>query len=354
MKNLVSAVFCAGLMQITFAQEKNIDKYIGELENNLMHGFGLMEYANGTMYQGNFQYGKPHGLGTYVDVDGNQKTGIYEKGKFVSDYNYPDSWHVYDIYYDFEMNEGEKFSSYSIDIELFDEVGDTSNLYIAPFGIGEINGVQFYGGIQTNCGGYKDANHKKNNTPFTAQGRSIIFSRWNETNSEAIKMDPNGVCEVGDEGDFLSVRNAFKWGVGKYTMTIYATDEKVTINDIVHTWVGMKIYDHQNNQTVNAGYLAFPGEELFLKNELEIFTQTYYESKKLDAMPKISMEFSNFLFNDKPVEPYDPTAYYSYDLPHFGNAFWKGKSIHAFIGKFSPRRSICFLEEGLLVYLKDY
>jgi hypothetical protein len=355
MNKLVKLMACCLSLQFMYAQTTEEKSYLGQLKNKKFHGFGVLEYADGSVFQGNFINGKKEGIGTLQNVEGEFLTGIFSNDQYKSAYTYSNPWHMLDIYYEsYELSEA-PFQSYAIDFELNSDVSDTFNLYLAPFGLGAINGVHFYGGIQTHCGGYKDVNHKKNNSPFTDLGRSIIFSRWDETDGKAIVMEEGGVCEIGDdEGNFLSVRNRFEWSKGKYTITVYNTSEEIMINEVLHTLVGMKIYDHQTGLTVNAGKLAFPGKELYLKPDMALFAEMYNEPRTLDQTPTLLMKFDNFRFNDQPVDIIEPIAIFPYNLPQWADARCNGNTIEALIGHAFIRNSIYFTEEDAIIYLRDY
>jgi hypothetical protein len=329
--------------------------YFGQTKNGRYNGFGVVTYEDGSQFQGNFINGKREGVGSFESADGALTTGVYENDEYVSNYKYPDPWSLLNIYYDFEQIEQEPLDSYSIDFELFTNVSDSFNLYIAPFGSGTINGIPFYGGIQTHCGGYTDVNHKKKNTPFTDLGRAIIFSRWGETSGDAIEMEKGGVCEIGDyEGNFISVRNHFNWSKGKYTISLNVTDKKVKINETIHTMVGMWIYSHETGERVNSGYMAFPGDELYLNSDLAIFAELYNESRDLEETPQLKMAFTNFQFNGKPVNIIEPVAVFPYDEPQWADARCTGNDIDALIGFPFFRNAVYFGEEAAIIYLRDY
>ena len=42
-----------------------------------MHGDGIITYKNGSKWTGTFRYGKKHGMGTFTDLEGNQKSLTY-------------------------------------------------------------------------------------------------------------------------------------------------------------------------------------------------------------------------------------------------------------------------------------
>ena len=355
MEKLIKTIAMCLPLAIAFGQNPVEKSYFGQTKNGRYNGFGVVSYEDGSTFQGNFINGKREGLGTFESTEGEFTTGIYSNDKFESNYKYPNPWHVLDIYYDFEQIEQEPLESYSIDFELFNNVSDTYNLYIAPFGLGTINGIQFYGGIQTHCGGYTDVNHKKKKTPFTDLGRAIIFSRWDETQGEAIEMEKGGVCEIGDyEGNFISVRNHFEWSQGKYTISLNVTDKKVKINDSIHTMVGMWIYSHETGERVNAGYMAFPGDKLYLNSNLAIFAEMYNESRDLEETPKLKMAFNNFLFNGKPGGIIEPVAIFPYNEPQWADARCSGNDIDALIGFPFIRNSVFFDDEKAIIYLRDY
>ena len=53
-------------------------------------------------------------------------------------------WHLVDIWWD--IGQDAPFESYSIDVDISDDVPSTKNLYISPIGIGHLNNIPFYGG----------------------------------------------------------------------------------------------------------------------------------------------------------------------------------------------------------------
>ena len=44
-------------------------KYVGDFHKSLPHGFGFYVYEEHQMYEGNWQYGKQHGIGKVLDAD---------------------------------------------------------------------------------------------------------------------------------------------------------------------------------------------------------------------------------------------------------------------------------------------
>ena len=58
-------------------------------------------------------------------------------------------WHLTDIWWRFE-NPTANFESLEVDVTIDRDIPESYNLYISPVGIAKINGLQFYGGLQTN------------------------------------------------------------------------------------------------------------------------------------------------------------------------------------------------------------
>ncbi|MEO2021074.1 MAG: hypothetical protein ABGX05_04550, partial [Pirellulaceae bacterium] len=67
-------------------------------------------------------------------------------------------WHLVDVWWD--VGQDTPFESYSIDVTIKDPVPADINLYIAPIGLGHLNGIPFYGGLQTQADGYTKQNRR--------------------------------------------------------------------------------------------------------------------------------------------------------------------------------------------------
>jgi hypothetical protein len=58
------------------------ERYGGMFKDDLEHGIGRIEYANGSYYQGAWKEGKPHGLGLSYIADKNMTyEGEFENGE---------------------------------------------------------------------------------------------------------------------------------------------------------------------------------------------------------------------------------------------------------------------------------
>jgi hypothetical protein len=188
----------------------------------------------------------------------------------------PTPWHLGCINI---LNSGsDDLQSLSVDIELAIVEKDI-NLYIAPFGLGYINNISFYGGLQ--C-------WKEN----SSIGKGLIFSRWNERNYDAIQFHAeDGSCESGGyEGDFISTRRPYKWHNGKYQLRLYKSGnahgdplpDAYTRDDLnyswgkyEHSWIHYEIIDLSIADTFHVGALAFPGSKLKLGPTMAIFIEVW-------------------------------------------------------------------------------
>jgi hypothetical protein len=319
------------------------NKYEGEYENGKYSGYGTCYFNNGDSYIGEWKNGMCNGIGTYINKNGSRKTGHFKDGKFVEDFIISPPWHLVDVFY--ELNEVSNFKSLSIDVEISDSIPESTALYIAPFGIGKINNHDFYGGIQTQADGFLDKPYHKSTEAISKLGRGIIFSRWDQRSTEAIQLAPNGYAASNDdEGDFISVRNKFHWGKGKYCLTLFTTDKKVLVNDTICTFVGMKIYSYRNKISKLAGYLAFPGTALKLDKTLAIFVELYGDTASIANVPYCKIKLSNFILNQQKLKPKKVIAIYDRKYPQLANTTKNNESISIEIGKPFQRKNYYITE----------
>ena len=126
----------------------------------------------------------------------------FENDEFLGEYIVTPPWHMIDI--DCFFMKDIPFDKISVDLQIKDDISADEFLYIAPF-CGRINGINFYAGIQTQCGGYVNPLHNEQNADYHEIGKAMIFSRWDTRNIKALQKATNGVCESsGYEGDSLS------------------------------------------------------------------------------------------------------------------------------------------------------
>ena len=132
----------------------------------------------------------------------------------------PPPWHLVDIWWD--IGQDTPFESYSIDVDISDDVPSTKNLYIAPIGLGHLSKIPFYGGIQTQVDGYT-----KRDQQLRKIGPGFIFSMWGQRSLDAIRPSVGGFCQSsGHEGDFVSVRRPYEWKKGKFSYKVVRMDKE--------------------------------------------------------------------------------------------------------------------------------
>ena len=154
------------------------------------------------------------------------------------------------------------------------------NLYVSPLGVAEINGLQFYGGLQTNINGW--ATTESRERVFSGQG--AIFSRWSRDKTTPIGLHHvrktlDGLCEsAGYEGEFCSVRRPLAWGKGTFTYSI-VKGESEKVEDKNCTWFHCLVRSHQNGVTTYVGSLRFEGSDFSYWAIHSAFVEVYSTAK---------------------------------------------------------------------------
>lgn len=171
-------------------------------------------------------------------------------------------WHMMNLWW--EMPATPDFQSLDIEVRVKGEVDPAKlNLYIAPIGIGEINQTKFYGGIQSNIGGY--AVSPDSPTGAYHKGKGAIFSRWDHKDLDTSFVRPasNGLIEAaGYEGDFASGRRPYAWGEGTYTYSLRKLSYEKDKEGKEWTWVGAFVTDKATGHFTYISSLKFPGRTL--------------------------------------------------------------------------------------------
>jgi hypothetical protein len=330
------------------AQEVDYDLYLGQTTKGIYNGFGILDYADGSWYQGQFKAGKPDGVGTFTDKNGVQKSGVFTAGKWTKTYTWKEDWTQINLFY-YLADTAVDIKTYSIDFELLDEVPANTSMTIATHGGGTINNINYWGSLQTDWGGFENPQYLSDENQYQEIGRSFNFSRWDETRTEALRLAPNGYCYVDDsEEPTIGVSNIFNWKKGKYTITLYASDIKVTIDGRIHTMVGIRLLDKSNGKTTETGMLAFPGDKLRFGSQMNMFLQIFNEDGTLEQTPKISMTFTNFKLNDKLIDPMDVETYFPYNMPHWAEASLIENGFRIEIGKPFKRHVVTFDADELI------
>ncbi len=220
-------------------------------------------------------------------------------------------WHVANIWWEFDKPV-EHFASLEIDVTIDRDVPSDYNLYISPCGIAKINGLQFYGGIQTNINGWPD----KENRERVHRGKGGIFSRWSADKTTPIGLDhvrtAASDCLVesaGYEGEFASVRRSFAWTKGTYTYCI-TKENTEEVNGIDCTWFKCRIKDARG-AAHEIGSLRFEGADFTFWAKHSAFVEVYSTSKiPKSGIPKVTVTFGLPRINGHPVTLKKASAFY--------------------------------------------
>lgn len=256
-----------------------------------------------------------------------------QDGKTAKEPHYsPMPWHLVDVWWD--IGKDIPFQSYSIDVTIGDEIPSSTNLYIAPIGLGHLGKTPFYGGIQTQVDG-----HTKKDPAVRKLGPGFLFSMWDERGLDAIRPSIGGFCQSsGHEGDFVSVRRPYEWHKGKYTYKIVRMDRE-EIDGKPYTWVGVFVYSHEKDENVFVGALRFKGEDLVLDRKLASFVEVYGNRIPVGEIPKVTVTLGNLVVNGKPVEVSSAEAVYPKGVPDYADAIAKDNQLVITVGKLIEGRT---------------
>jgi len=219
----------------------------------------------------------------------------------------PSPWHVANVWWDFEKPV-EHFTSLEVDVTIDRDVPSSYNLYISPCGIAKINGLQFYGGIQTNINGWAT----KESRERVHRGKGGIFSRWSSDKTTPIGLehartaaDDCLVESAGYEGEFASVRRPYAWTKGSYT---YCITKGATDGD--STWFTCTIRDAKG-AAHEVGSLLFEGSDFIFWDKHSAFVEVYSTSKiPKSGIPKVNVTFGWPRLNGQKVALKKVHAYY--------------------------------------------
>ncbi len=221
-------------------------------------------------------------------------------------------WHLANIWWELDSPTRD-FNSLSMDITIDRDVPETYNLYISPCGIAQINGLKFYGGIQTNINGWPNKTDQKR----VHRGKGAIFSRWSADEKTPIGLDHVQVAaanclveSAGYEGEFASVRRPFVWSKGTYTWQI-TKGETTTHKDKPATWFHCSVRDHASDDVFPVGSLLFEGEKFSFWGRHSAFVEVYSTAKiPKSNIPKVNVTFGWPRINGKKVGVKKASAFY--------------------------------------------
>lgn len=220
-------------------------------------------------------------------------------------------WHLTNIWWDLESEVG-NFESLRMSVTIDRDVPETVNLYIAPVGVANINGLQFYGGLQTNINGWASRESRQR----VSRGRGGIFSRWSHDQKTPIGLDhvresgPDCLVEsAGYEGKFASVRRPLTWTKGIWIYEVRKA-ETVAIEGAKHTWFECRV-GNPKGEWNTIGKLRFEGETFTFWNKHSAFVEVYATAGiPRSAIPKVNVTFGWPEINGKPARVKGASAHY--------------------------------------------
>ncbi len=221
-------------------------------------------------------------------------------------------WHVANVWWDLE-GPVKPFQSLEMDVTIDRDIPDTYNLYLSPCGVARINGLQFYGGIQTNINGWASRESRTRVHP----GKGAIFSRWSSDKKTPIGLEhvreagPDCLVEsAGYEGEFASVRRPFAWKQGTYTWSV-SRGETIDHDGGKATWFTCRVKDHQSGKTEEIGSLLFEGEEFEFWARHSAFVEVYSTAKiRRSNIPKVNVTFGWPRINGEKAKVAKASAFY--------------------------------------------
>jgi len=204
----------------------------------------------------------------------------------------PLPWHLADVWWTFEETTPQ-FESLEVDVTIDRNVPDTFNLYVAPCGIAKINGLDFYGGLQSNINGWANATNQTRVHP----GKGAIFSRWSSDKKTPVGLENVRVAgtnclieSAGYEGEFASVRRPFAWTKGTYTYQIVKAQTEV-MDGKTNTWFTCRVKDTAG-QAHEIGSLRFEGADFTFWARHAAFVEVYSTSKIPNSgLPEVTVTF---------------------------------------------------------------
>lgn len=201
-------------------------------------------------------------------------------------------WHVANIWWEFEKPV-EHFESLEVEVTVDRDVPSTYNLYISPCGIARINGMDFYGGLQSNINGWANATNQTRVHP----GAGAIFSRWSSDKKVPIGLEhvrtaaPECLVEsAGYEGEFASVRRPYQWTRGTYTYCILKGATEV-VDGKTNTWFDCMV-KNSRGESLPVGSLRFEGSDFTYWARHSAFVEVYSTEKiRRSGIPKVNVTF---------------------------------------------------------------
>ena len=257
----------------------------------------------------------------------------------------PQPWHLADIWWTFE-SATTNFETLEVEVTVDRDVPSTCNLYVSPCGIAKINGLDFYGGLQSNINGWANATNQTRVHP----GKGAIFSRWSSDKKTPVGLEnvrvagPDCLVEsAGYEGEFASVRRPFEWTKGTYTYQISKAQTEITSGQ-TNTWFTCRVKDAAG-QIHEIGSLRFEGKDFTFWARHSAFVEVYSTAKiPRSEIPEVKVTFGYPRINGqfpklKSASVVHPAAGERSGAPDAATAVADGSSIVVTLGPIFQREA---------------
>jgi len=219
-------------------------------------------------------------------------------------------WHTANIWWEF-TDPVEHFDSLEMDITIDRDVPSTYNLYISPVGSALINGLQFYGGLQTNINGWESPDNQHR----VHRGKGAIFSRWShdkrtKLSAADLQMAEGGLWETaGYEGEFASVRRPIAWTKGTWRYRV-AKDRTESIEGKPFTWFICQV-KAPDGAVTDVGRLRFEGDNFTYAPRHSAFVEVYATAPlPKSGIPRVNVTFGWPRLNGRTPSAKKVSAFY--------------------------------------------
>ena len=170
----------------------------------------------------------------------------------------------------------ERFDEITVEFEIHNDIelsGKNGIYFMTCFG--DVNGIQYYYGLQTDL----------HQPELGGQDKGLIFSRWETRDLSNAKVPLEGWTQSsGHEGDFIGVRRSYDWSRGSY-QTRMAPDG----DDDGGRWYGLWITDLEANEETWIGSLKFP-----FTNSDALLGPTCYNTVEIYGSPTRPVDVPNW------------------------------------------------------------
>jgi hypothetical protein len=322
MKTKKSVLILVILTKVSFAQEI----YMGQSKNKMPHGFGVLDFDDGSYYQGMYQFGIPNGPGTFCDAKGNKQTGIFRNGEYFDDVEVVPNTKLMDMR--FYADSVIEFQSMQMDIEFSNKAPKKNQMIVAPFGSFRLNGQEVSAGFITNTQGYTHPKHeKKGQNPIELETAVFLKTYRERRRQMMMPIKHFGFCESGsndgtNQGEFVSVLRNFDWQKGqRYTMLI-SRNGYTKYKDSIYSIVSLDLYIHEEDTVVKypIGSIAILGSTLYLQPQQALTVSTHTRRCFLGKIPYMEFKVLNFFINQQPQSFEDSRCSFDYQTPQYALA----------------------------------